>query len=86
MKVISFGTLKGGTGKTTVAFNVGGILAEEHKVLFIDMDPQSNLTDNVGIDTTVQNGGNGTRYFQRSNAYSRRRCYYEESDLAAPEA
>lgn len=57
MKVISFGTLKGGTGKTTVAFNVGGILAEEHKVLFIDMDPQSNLTDNVGIDTTVQNRG-----------------------------
>ena len=56
MKVISFGTLKGGTGKTTVAFNIGGILAEESKVLFIDMDPQSNLSDNVGIDTTVQDG------------------------------
>ena len=36
MKVIAFGTLKGGTGKTTVAYNIGGILAEEHKVLFID--------------------------------------------------
>lgn len=56
MKVISFGTLKGGTGKTTVAFNVGGILAEEYKVLFIDMDPQSNLSDNAGIDTTIQDG------------------------------
>jgi cellulose biosynthesis protein BcsQ len=56
MKVIVFGTLKGGTGKTTVAFNVGGILAEEHKVLFIDVDPQSNLSDNVGIDTADQNG------------------------------
>lgn len=56
MKVISFGTLKGGTGKTTVAFNVGGILAEESKVLFIDMDPQSNLSDNAGIDTTIQDG------------------------------
>lgn len=54
MKVIAFGTLKGGTGKTTVAFNVGGILAEEHKVLFIDVDPQANLSDNVGIDTTDQ--------------------------------
>lgn len=56
MKIVAFGTLKGGTGKTTVAFNVGGILAEEHKVLFIDVDPQSNLSDNVGVDTTIQDG------------------------------
>lgn len=56
MKIIAFGTLKGGTGKTTVAYNVGGILAEEHKVLFIDMDPQANLSDNARIDTTDQNG------------------------------
>ncbi len=56
MKIIAFGTLKGGTGKTTVAFNVGGILAEEHKVLFIDVDPQCNLSDNVGVDTTDQDG------------------------------
>lgn len=56
MKIIAFGTLKGGTGKTTVAFNIGGILAEECKVLFIDMDPQSNLSDNAGIDTTIQDG------------------------------
>ena len=57
MKVLAFGTLKGGTGKTTVAYNIGGILAEEHKVLFIDVDPQSNLSDNAGIDTAVQDGG-----------------------------
>lgn len=56
MKIIAFGTLKGGTGKTTVAFNIGGILAEEHKVLFIDVDPQSNLSDNVGVDTAQQDG------------------------------
>lgn len=56
MKIIAFGTLKGGTGKTTVAFNIGGILAEEHKVLFLDIDPQSNLSDNVGVDTTDQDG------------------------------
>lgn len=56
MKIVAFGTLKGGTGKTTVAFNVGGILAEKHRVLFIDVDPQSNLSDNVGVDTTVQDG------------------------------
>lgn len=56
MKIVAFGTLKGGTGKTMVAFNVGGILAEEHKVLFIDVDPQANLSDNVGIDTADQDG------------------------------
>ena len=56
MKVIAFGTLKGGTGKTTVAFNIGGILAEEHKVLFIDVDPQCNLSDNAGVDTADQDG------------------------------
>ena len=56
MKILAFGTLKGGTGKTTVAFNIGGILAKEHKVLFIDVDPQSNLSDNVGVDTTDQDG------------------------------
>ena len=52
MKIIAFGTLKGGTGKTTVAHNVGCILAEERRVLFVDFDPQSNLSDIVGIDTT----------------------------------
>lgn len=52
MKIIAFGTLKGGTGKTAVTFNVGGVLAEEHKVLFIDVDPQANLTNDVGLDTT----------------------------------
>lgn len=56
LKVISFGTLKGGTGKTTAAFNIGGILAEQYRVLFMDMDPQSNLSDNAGVDTTDQNG------------------------------
>lgn len=54
MKVVAFGTLKGGTGKTTVAFNIGGILAEKHKVLFIDVDPQTNLTDNLGVNSAWQ--------------------------------
>jgi len=57
MKVIVFGNLKGGTGKTTVAFNIGGILAGRNKkVLFIDVDPQANLSDNAGIDTADQTG------------------------------
>lgn len=54
MKVISCGTLKGGTGKTMVTFNIAGVLAEEHRVLMIDNDPQCNLSDSAGIDTADQ--------------------------------
>lgn len=67
MKIIAFGTLKGGTGKTTVAYNIGGILAENHKVLFIDVDPQSNLSDNAGIDTTDQTGRTVRDIFDNPN-------------------
>lgn len=54
MKVISSATLKGGTGKTMVAVNLAGLLAEKYKVLAADFDPQCNLSDNMGIDTTDQ--------------------------------
>ncbi len=67
MKVVAFGTLKGGTGKTTVAYNIGGILAEEYKVLFIDVDPQSNLSDNAGVDTTDQDGATIRNVFESPN-------------------
>jgi len=52
MKIITMATLKGGAGKTMNAFNIGGILAEKNKVLLIDVDPQCNLSSNVGIDIT----------------------------------
>lgn len=50
MKIISVGTLKGGTGKTTITFNLAGALAESYKVLLIDMDPQCNLSGACGIN------------------------------------
>ena len=50
MKIITMATLKGGAGKTMNAFNIGGILAERKKVLFIDIDPQCNLSADCGID------------------------------------
>lgn len=52
MKVIAVGTLKGGTGKTTVSYNIAGVLAEDHRVLLIDIDPQCNLTNNTGVMVT----------------------------------
>lgn len=53
MKTITFGTLKGGVGKTMLCFNIGGILSQlGNKVLIIDSDLQGNLTNNVGLDRT----------------------------------
>jgi chromosome partitioning protein len=55
LKVITIGTLKGGTGKTSTLFNLAGLLAERFNVLLIDVDPQTNLSLNCGVDITVKN-------------------------------
>lgn len=56
MKIITFGTLKGGVGKTMLCFNIGGILSQlGYKVLIIDSDLQGNLTNNIGVDRTNPN-------------------------------
>ena len=51
MKSIAFGTLKGGTGKTTSCFNLAGALAlnPKNKILLVDGDPQCNLTNDIGM-------------------------------------
>jgi len=49
--VLSFAMQKGGVGKTTTALNVGVILAEHGaRVLLVDVDPQANLTQGLGVD------------------------------------
>lgn len=43
---------KGGVSKTTTAVNLSSILAEKGKsVLLVDLDPQANATDNLGISS-----------------------------------
>lgn len=49
--IITIGNIKGGVGKSTVAFNVGMWLREnsESRVNFIDLDPQQTLNDTVKV-------------------------------------
>lgn len=50
-KVIAFANQKGGVAKTTTTLNLAVAFVEEgHRVLCVDMDPQSNLTMSQGID------------------------------------
>jgi chromosome partitioning protein len=44
MKTIVIASLSGGQGKTTTAFFLGKLLGRTARVLFVDADPQANLT------------------------------------------
>jgi chromosome partitioning protein len=51
MITISLANQKGGVGKTTSAATFGAILAADGlRVLLVDLDPQSSLTQSLGID------------------------------------
>jgi chromosome partitioning protein len=50
MKSIAILNHKGGTGKTTSSINIGAGLAKKGKrVLLVDIDPQANLTEGLGV-------------------------------------
>lgn len=49
---IAFCNQKGGVAKTTSCLNVACCLAQAHKVLLIDLDPQSSLSISLGYNLT----------------------------------
>lgn len=56
MRTITIGNHKGGVGKTTSSINIGAALALMGKrVLLIDLDPQSNLTQSLDIQSEESN-------------------------------
>ena len=55
-KVISISNHKGGVGKTTSAINIGaGLNRLGKKILLIDLDPQVNLTQSLGLINQERN-------------------------------
>lgn len=55
---VSVSNQKGGTGKTTVAVNTAGGLAERgHRVLLIDLDPQGYATEATGLGPAYDEEG-----------------------------
>ena len=50
-RIVSVANQKGGVAKTTTSVNLGTALAlRGHRVLIVDLDPQSNATTGLGID------------------------------------
>lgn len=66
LKIVGFSAIKGGVGKTTLAFNYGEWLAKQgKKVLFIDLDHQCNLTQSYNIYETENTIANA--FLQKEN-------------------
>ncbi|MEM8527862.1 MAG: ParA family protein [Bacteroidota bacterium] len=55
MPTISIAIQKGGSAKTTTTINIGAALRDKgYKVLLIDLDPQSNLSQSLGIEKNLE--------------------------------
>lgn len=56
-RVITFSNGKGGTGKTSLTANIGAIAAEAgYHVLLVDLDPQANLIQDLGLEGQADDG------------------------------
>lgn len=56
MQHIAIISAKGGTGRTTIAANLGRLLAERSRVVLVDADPQNSLGLMLGMPVGEPNG------------------------------
>jgi chromosome partitioning protein len=55
-RVLAISNRKGGVGKSTSVLNIGAALARTgHTVLLVDLDPQANLTQALGMEAAPHN-------------------------------
>ena len=55
MKIVSLFNNKGGVGKSTLSYHLGCALGTlDKKVLFVDLDPQCNLTINAMFENEIE--------------------------------
>lgn len=50
MKTLVIGNRKGGVAKTSTAHALGDALSAKYRVLLVDMDPQSSLSESCGVE------------------------------------
>lgn len=91
MKTIAIANQKGGTGKTTTAYNLGIALTQQgYRVLMVDFDPQGNLSCYCGIPPEQDLEQTITELLMKvayEKPLSRRECVYQSkrTDESAPQ-
>lgn len=91
MKTIAIANQKGGTGKTTTAYNLGIALTQQgYRVLMVDFDPQGNLSCYCGIPPEQDLEQTITELLMKvayEKPLSHRECVYQSrrTDDSAPQ-
>lgn len=81
-RVIAVGNGKGGTIKTSTTANVGGLAADSGmRVLLVDLDPQGNLSEDLGVTQAGRGEDGGAALF---DAIARSRPLHPSHPLVRP--